>query len=276
MPRAGSIRPSFASGNAGVPISAPSPALCRRQTASRPSHANASIAPKAASWAPWPVGWIGANSTYRVSRTVCRGRLRAPGSPACCRTCPHLINAYGFASNAPVIAAYSNCRRASKRLVSVRLGLDRDLQRAGARHAQMTSALDRVWMASLKKRQGGLDALGKLLDTLGYPQVLSRGFALVRDGEGRPVRSSRGMHPAAFLDIEFADGHIDVMTAGAPQAKARTIENSIRATFAVLEPGRGTCRHVGCDDDQRHRFRGCAGLENVVSHQAGPRIRARK
>ena len=106
-----------------------------------------------------------------------------------------------------------------QRLVSVRLGLDRDLQRAGARHAQMTSALDRVWMASLKKRQGGLDALGKLLDTLGYPQVLSRGFALVRDGEGRPVRSSRGMHPAAFLDIEFADGHIDVMTAGAPRQK---------------------------------------------------------
>lgn len=53
-----------------------------------------------------------------------------------------------------------------------------------------------------------LDAQGKLLGTLGYHNVLARGFALVRDGQGAMVRSAGAVHEGEVLDIQFADGHI--------------------------------------------------------------------
>lgn len=53
-----------------------------------------------------------------------------------------------------------------------------------------------------------LDAQGKLLGTLGYHNVLARGFALVRDGQGAMVRSAGAVHAGEVLDIQFADGHI--------------------------------------------------------------------
>ena len=53
-----------------------------------------------------------------------------------------------------------------------------------------------------------LDGQAKLLETLGYHNVLARGFALVRDGDGAMVRRASEVTPGALLDIEFADGHV--------------------------------------------------------------------
>ena len=102
-----------------------------------------------------------------------------------------------------------------QRLASLEMSLARDLRRAALARDQCASALARAWTTTLERRQANADGLGKLLETLGYRQVLSRGFALVRDSDGRPLRSARVTTPASFLDIEFVDGHIDVMTTGA-------------------------------------------------------------
>ena len=54
-----------------------------------------------------------------------------------------------------------------------------------------------------------LDGQAKLLQSLGYHNVLARGFALVR-GRGRPMlRRAAEVKPGAALDIEFADGHVE-------------------------------------------------------------------
>jgi exodeoxyribonuclease VII large subunit len=53
-----------------------------------------------------------------------------------------------------------------------------------------------------------LDAQAKLLSTLGYHNVLARGFTLVRDADGTMVRCAVDVKPGAALDIEFADGHV--------------------------------------------------------------------
>jgi exodeoxyribonuclease VII large subunit len=49
--------------------------------------------------------------------------------------------------------------------------------------------------------------LEQMLGSLGYRQVLARGFALVRDHDGHPLRRAAEVADGARLDIEFADGH---------------------------------------------------------------------
>ncbi len=54
-----------------------------------------------------------------------------------------------------------------------------------------------------------LEGYGKLLGTLSYQSVLQRGFALVRDADGRAVRSGAGVQPGDRLDLEFGDGRVE-------------------------------------------------------------------
>ena len=44
--------------------------------------------------------------------------------------------------------------------------------------------------------------------------MLSRGFALVRDGEGHPLRTATSVQPGAPLDIEFTDGRVGATAQG--------------------------------------------------------------
>ena len=67
----------------------------------------------------------------------------------------------------------------------------------------------RAVRASFERARRRLDEQAKLLTTLGYDNVLARGFALVRDGSGAMVRSAQTVNPGEALDIEFADGHIE-------------------------------------------------------------------
>jgi exodeoxyribonuclease VII large subunit len=47
-----------------------------------------------------------------------------------------------------------------------------------------------------------------LLTSYSYHGVLERGFALVRDETGAPVRSAKTLAAGAAISIEFADGTI--------------------------------------------------------------------
>jgi len=57
-------------------------------------------------------------------------------------------------------------------------------------------------------------AAAKLLITLSYRDVLRRGFALVRDGGGQPLRSASAVAGGAALEIEFHDGRVDAVAGG--------------------------------------------------------------
>jgi exodeoxyribonuclease VII large subunit len=59
-----------------------------------------------------------------------------------------------------------------------------------------------------ERSQARLDNQAKLLGTLGYHNVLARGFALVRSADGAMLRRAAEVKPGSALDIEFADGHV--------------------------------------------------------------------
>ena len=59
-----------------------------------------------------------------------------------------------------------------------------------------------------RDRARRIDGQAKLLQSLGYHNVLARGFSLVRDVDGAMVRRASEVTGGAALDIEFADGHV--------------------------------------------------------------------
>lgn len=89
-------------------------------------------------------------------------------------------------------------------------------------------------------RRGQLSSLEKLLSSLSYQSVLQRGFALVRDEEGRTVRSASAVSPGSRLDIELGDGHIE-----AEAIEASKGEKPPSSTAATSQPASGIRRSRG-------------------------------
>jgi exodeoxyribonuclease VII large subunit len=77
----------------------------------------------------------------------------------------------------------------------------------------------------LQRRADRVLAAGQLLAAYSYHGVLARGFALVRDGEGHPLRSAAAVTSHMRLEIEFSDGRVgataDGDSAPAPTARAK-------------------------------------------------------
>jgi exodeoxyribonuclease VII large subunit len=92
-----------------------------------------------------------------------------------------------------------------------------------AYHTRNARQRDRVTsLAARAERAAGVmldrcaaryERAGQLLTAFSYRGVLQRGFALVRDGDGRPLRAAAAVTTGMRLDIEFADGRVGA-TAG--------------------------------------------------------------
>ena len=68
----------------------------------------------------------------------------------------------------------------------------------------------------LDNRDLRLERAGQLLTAFSYRGVLERGFALVRDLDGSPLRRAAAVEAGQGLDIEFADGRVRAAAEGAP------------------------------------------------------------
>jgi exodeoxyribonuclease VII large subunit len=94
---------------------------------------------------------------------------------------------------------------------------------------RLSRARARALHGLLERSKSRLDGQAKLLSTLGYHNVLARGFTLVRDADGAMLRRAADVKPGASLDIEFADGHVGAhadpdgrKAPGAPKPPRRT------------------------------------------------------
>jgi exodeoxyribonuclease VII large subunit len=106
--------------------------------------------------------------------------------------------------------------------IAARLSVQPLLARIERRHDQMRVADERLSLAFAglaRQRRTRLDTLWRLATNLSHAGVLARGFALVRDGEGRPLASAASVRPGMALDIGFADGHVPATAAGRTAAK---------------------------------------------------------
>jgi exodeoxyribonuclease VII large subunit len=76
-----------------------------------------------------------------------------------------------------------------------------------------------VWAQIERKRQK-LAAVAQLFDSLNYKSVLERGYALVWDADGMPVRSPAGVVEGQALTLEFASGKAEATGGRGQRGKA--------------------------------------------------------
>ncbi|WP_421792549.1 exodeoxyribonuclease VII large subunit [Hyphobacterium sp.] len=110
-------------------------------------------------------------------------------------------------------------RGGRERLVSLMRRFERAaptkaLERCRIPLEQVASRLSRAGERYLTASRLQLGALAGRHALLGHESVLSRGFALVRDEDGRLVRSTAGMKPGGRLEIEVADGRKGAVVEG--------------------------------------------------------------
>jgi exodeoxyribonuclease VII large subunit len=93
-------------------------------------------------------------------------------------------------------------------------------------------------LAGERQRLGARD---QLLASLSYQSILKRGYALVRDGDGRAVRSAAIVKPGDRLDIELADGRVGA-SAGEVRLVAGSGEEGAREAAPRPAPGPAAAR----------------------------------
>jgi exodeoxyribonuclease VII large subunit len=96
------------------------------------------------------------------------------------------------------------------------------ISRCGERVTNLGRRTRQSVSAQIAAHRRHLDGCAKLLASLSYHGVLQRGYALVRDGEGRTLRSTAQLTAGQLIDIELADGHVDAQAlSGAPRDDAK-------------------------------------------------------
>jgi exodeoxyribonuclease VII large subunit len=102
------------------------------------------------------------------------------------------------------------------------------VSRARDRVTTLGERSKRATLALIAIRDARLDRSYQLLRAFSYQSVLERGFALIRDGGGHPLRSATAVQPGMPLDIEFADGSV-----GATAQSVRNVGESAPAAPAA-------------------------------------------
>jgi exodeoxyribonuclease VII large subunit len=111
----------------------------------------------------------------------------------------------------------------------------RERERVGVLAARAGRAIDSL----LDAHWARYDRDTQLLAAFSYRGVLARGFALVRDRTGRPVRTAGAVTTGTTLDIEFADGHVGARAEVVQASTAPGVEPVRRRVRRGKDPGQG-------------------------------------
>ncbi len=121
--------------------------------------------------------------------------------------------------------------RLAPRMLAVRLTRSRE------RLAVLEARARQSMLARVSAHRQHLDGCAKLLGSLSYQGVLQRGYALVRDADGRTLRSVRQVAAGQRLDIELADGRFGARAVEDAPTSAKPAE--ARAGVGTPDRGRG-------------------------------------
>jgi exodeoxyribonuclease VII large subunit len=121
--------------------------------------------------------------------------------------------------------------RLTPRLLQLRLARSSEIVVAIAKRAKLARA------NHMQRRWDRVRSAEQLLKAFSYQGVLARGFALVRDGGGHPLRAAANVTSGMALDIEFADGRVAATAnGGPPTAVVQTVVRETTVIQTVQKP----------------------------------------
>jgi exodeoxyribonuclease VII large subunit len=108
------------------------------------------------------------------------------------------------------------------------------------RVAALIERAHRAIDVALDRRFAAIESAGQLLSAFSYRGVLDRGFALVRDGAGKPLRSAGAVTTGMPLDIELSDGRVDAIAGDARSMTPKPAPIRRRRRGSGDAPGQGS------------------------------------
>ncbi len=117
-----------------------------------------------------------------------------------------------------------------------RAAIARQSERVGVLATRADRAMDNL----LAARWARCDRDAQLLAAFSYRSVLARGFALVRDRGGRPLRAAAGVAPGTSIDIEFSDGRVGARAEWVQTTTSSTVERPKRRRRFQTPPEQGS------------------------------------
>jgi exodeoxyribonuclease VII large subunit len=153
----------------------------------------------------------------RLSPQILRARVSR-----CCELVAALGERAKRAENVARLRRRERLATANVRLAAgVRANADAHRSRIGRQCERVATLSERARRAVdslLRQRATSVERCGQLLNALSHRGVLARGFALVRDLAGRPLRQAAAVNAGMRLDIEFSDGHVRAAAEGSSAA----------------------------------------------------------
>jgi exodeoxyribonuclease VII large subunit len=168
----------------------------------------------------------------------------------CCELVAALVERAKRAQNVAAMRRRERLTTATARLAAgVRANADAHRNRISRQRERVATLSERARRAArllLRQRAASLERCGQMLNALSHRGVLARGFALVRDSRGRPLRHAAAVKPGMGLDLEFSDGHV--------RAAAESSSAAPTDTPAPVVPIRPRGRRGGGDSGQGSLF----------------------
>ena len=114
------------------------------------------------------------------------------------------------------------------------------MPKLAGRLSQISQRFEQHFATSLANRQQRLDNISKLLDANSFERVLDRGFTLVTDAAGAPIKRAAAAPDQANVMIRFADGTrgavLDATTSASASASA-SAGGMAQPAKAISNPG---------------------------------------
>ena len=117
-----------------------------------------------------------------------------------------------------------------------RMRIARERERVGAFAARAVRAIDNIFDG----RWARCERDGQLLAAFSYRGVLQRGFTLVRDRGGRPLRAAAAVAPGMPIEIEFSDGRVGARAESVEAQASALVEPAKRRRRRHENPGQGS------------------------------------
>ncbi len=107
------------------------------------------------------------------------------------------------------------------------------------RIAVFTERARRAVLHLIAVRKARAERGAQLLAAFSYRGVLARGFALVRDAAGQPLRAAAAVSAGMAIEIEFSDGRIGARAEGGPSSGVPDTESAKPRARRGPGPGQG-------------------------------------